>query len=135
MRRLAPKALELSHRREYSGVADRSWLRRLACALIRSICPTQPQGRNWNLTQDWSTTYSGGDSTLFTHELHEPSLGSGKRYPYMKPDLARALAAAIARWDLTQCSEALVRLVPEKLGEVAALVRSHDAEIHRELAR
>src|SRR5262249_44017246 len=42
-RRLAPKSLVLSHRREYSGVADRSRLHRFTYAL-RAMCPKQIGG-------------------------------------------------------------------------------------------
>jgi len=106
----------------------------------RDVIAAAKLGIPWRLEDDYWKFYplaslavhSAGDAMLFAGGMHEPELFSGQKYPYTQPDRARALAGAVARYDVIQCAEALARLGIAKLADVLPLIERHDAEIERD---
>jgi hypothetical protein len=104
----AQRRLAQEHFRE--GRFERTWSplklfemaqRRDALALPESHIPWKLEAEYWQLYPLMSLAVHGASQTaLWAREFHTPSLGSSDQYPYTLPSEARAIADAVARYDV-----------------------------------
>ena len=100
-------------------------------AASRSPLPWKLQDEYWSVYPLASLAVHGASQGLFWNiQLHQPTLGSGQRYPYLIPSRARAWAAALARYDSVQSWEALNFLTTPSIQEAVSLVALYDSASH-----
>lgn len=120
------------------GKYERHWtqLELSKMAEQRDAVAEDKLGIPWRLADDYWKFYplgslavhSAGESMLWIGEMHEPSLNSAQKYPYMLPARARALAGLVARCDVIQCAEASYYGF-DRCPDILPLIERHDAEL------
>jgi hypothetical protein len=103
--------------------------RRDALAMDTSPLPWRLEDEYWRLYPFASLfVHTASEVVYEQREFHEPDFGTGERYPYTLPWLARGIMSAVVMLDIVQAYETLSYLKGASLESVQSLIESYQHE-------